>query len=189
VIRLVPDGGAAAAGERVAPADRDRLPDPAAPATLALAADETAVPRLAAWIDDRCAALGLSADLAFQVHLALEELVTNVVEHATRGERSGRIVIDIRDSGAELTVIVADTGPPFDPTRVPPPDTTLSLEDREVGGLGLHLVRSMMDRIAYRREKGHNVVVLGKAIGPAAPSAGEPRGLDGGGDGGDASRP
>jgi anti-sigma regulatory factor (Ser/Thr protein kinase) len=63
-----------------------------------------------------------------------------------------------------LKLTLTDDGPPFDPFSQAAPDTTLSIEDRPIGGLGIHLVRKLMDEISYERRDGHNVVVLVKRL-------------------------
>ena len=101
-------------------------------------------------------------DIEFQVDLVLEELVLNVVHHGSdRGE--GEITIELVSDPEVVIIEIIDDGRPFDPlTDAPEPDTESAIEDRPVGGLGIHLVRTMMDEVAYRREENKNHMRLVK---------------------------
>jgi anti-sigma regulatory factor (Ser/Thr protein kinase) len=72
--------------------------------------------------------------------------------------------LDVQTDEGRLTVTLTDDGPPFDPFGRAAPDTTLSVEERPIGGLGLHLVRELMDKVSYERRDGYNVVVLVKEL-------------------------
>ena len=99
-------------------------------------------------------------DLIFRVNLVLEELGLNIMDH---GHDGGIHDIDIVLTSEEdaVTIEIIDDGRPFDPLNdAPPPDLDSSLADRRVGGLGLHLVRSTMDELRYRRERGKNHLTL-----------------------------
>ena len=101
-------------------------------------------------------------DIEFQVDLVLEELVLNVVNHGSGG-REGEIKIKLVSDEEAVTIQIIDDGRPFDPlTDAPEPDTESSIEDRAVGGLGIHLVRTMMDEVSYRREENKNHMRLVK---------------------------
>ena len=109
------------------------------------------------WIEQRCEEAGLANELTFKLMLAIEEAATNVVSYAfaeVPPPHYFRVRLDIDDKrcAAEL----ADNGRPFDPSAAPPPDLAKPLEEREAGGLGIHLLRNMADRIEYRREGGEN---------------------------------
>jgi anti-sigma regulatory factor (Ser/Thr protein kinase) len=89
--------------------------------------------------------------------LAIEEAVTNVVSYAFAEMPPPhriqiRLVIDENRCAAEI----ADNGRPFDPSAAPPPDLTGTIEERDPGGLGIHLIRNMADRVEYRRADGQN---------------------------------
>ncbi|MCY4436180.1 MAG: ATP-binding protein [Chloroflexi bacterium] len=99
-------------------------------------------------------------DLIFKVNLALEELVINVMNY---GHDGGLHEIDITLTSDEdsLTIEIVDDGRPFDPLHdAPKPDVNAELEDRDIGGLGIHFVRKMMDDVRYRREEGKNHLTL-----------------------------
>ncbi len=101
-------------------------------------------------------------DLIYRVNLVLEELAVNVINH---GHDDGLHEIEIILTSEEvvLTIEIVDDGMPFDPVKDgPSPNLTGPLEDRPVGGLGLHIVRTMMDELRYRREGGKNHLTLVK---------------------------
>jgi serine/threonine-protein kinase RsbW len=94
--------------------------------------------------------------------LAVEELVTNCIKYAYDDSHEHRIRIAIHLSEVEMVVTIEDDGHPFDPRSLPEPDTGLPLEDRPIGGLGIHLLRNLFDTLDYSRLEGHNRVVLRK---------------------------
>ena len=100
------------------------------------------------------------ADAVFQVKLILEELVVNAINYGAPG---GTTPIDIKlqSDGETITIEIKDVGQPFDPLRdAPSPDLSLGLEERPIGGLGLYLVRTMVDEMHYRWEGGFNHLTL-----------------------------
>ena len=124
--------------------------------------DPAEIARVAAQVDEFCEAREISPAIAYAVNLALDELLTNTISYGYDDGEAHRIDIALRlDSGAVVVVIVDDSAA-FDPTQVPEPDTGASLDEREIGGLGLLLVSQMMDGFEYRREDDRNVVTLTK---------------------------
>ncbi len=98
--------------------------------------------------------------LTFKVKLAIEELGINVVNHG-RIDKIPEIEIVVNSSLEKLTITIKDDGRPFDPLHdAPEPDLTSALEDRPIGGLGIHFVREMMDEMTYRHEGGKNCLAL-----------------------------
>ncbi len=105
------------------------------------------------------------APMAFQVNLALEELVINVMNHG-HDEGVHEIEITLTSDADGITVATVDDGKPFNPlVDAPQVDPSAAMEDRRIGGLGVHLVRSMMDEMSYRREHGKNHLTLVKRFG------------------------
>ncbi len=106
---------------------------------------------------------GWTPDVSYAVVLALEEVATNVVRHGGGEEGTSEIEIEVVSTDTEARVEVRDSGKPFDPFHdAPEPDTDAALEDREIGGLGVHFVRVLMDEASYRREGGRNHVTMVK---------------------------
>jgi len=108
--------------------------------------------------------LGLPSQPAHDLRLAVEEIVANVVNYAYPDQVEGDIRIDARSDGEEVRLTVTDSGIPFDPTGVEMADTSLSVEDRPIGGLGIFLARRLVDSINYLRRDGKNVLTLRKKI-------------------------
>jgi anti-sigma regulatory factor (Ser/Thr protein kinase) len=113
-----------------------------------------------AWMADQ----RVSADASYLVSLAIEELVTNCIKYGydDTAEHIVDIVLSVED--ASLTMEVVDDGHAFNPLAAPPPDLSLSLEDRPLGGLGIHLLRELADKMTYERRDGTNRLVLMKQM-------------------------
>ena len=94
-------------------------------------------------------AAGFDARAVYSVTMAVDEACTNIIEHAYQGEGGGPIECTYQIHPDRFTVILRDFGAPFDPTIVPPPDLEASLLDRDVGGLGVHFMRNLMDAIRF----------------------------------------
>ena len=118
------------------------------------------IPTLAEWIDS----LGIPDDLNMSVNLALEEAVSNVMLYAYPEVKNGQVLVEFVRVNGEMIFIITDSGIPFDPTQQPPADTTLSAEERAIGGLGIHLVNQLMDEVKYERVEDKNVLTLIKHI-------------------------
>ena len=123
------------------------------------------IPTLPEWLDS----LGLPMELTMPINLALEEAVTNVMLYAYPGT-SGQVLVEcckgerLKVKGERIVFTITDSGIPFDPTQKEEVDTTLSAEEREIGGLGIHLVRQIMDEVRYARIDDKNVLTLIKHI-------------------------
>lgn len=107
----------------------------------------------------------LAPKVTFAVNLALEEVLVNTISYGY-GDSGGdhRIDIKITIEDRVLTARVEDDARPFDPTEHPTPDTTKGAEDRNIGGLGIHLVRGLFDAVEYRRKGERNLLVLKKNL-------------------------
>ena len=103
--------------------------------------------------------------VAFALNLVLEEIVTNIIKYGYQDqEQQNPIHIDLSVSNGELTIVVQDEGQAFDPTMQPEPNLDLPVEQRPIGGLGIHLVRNFMDSLEYKRDGNKNVLVLKKKL-------------------------
>jgi serine/threonine-protein kinase RsbW len=100
----------------------------------------------------------------YAVNLALDEVVTNVVRHAFEDPKGQEVVVHVIAGPTEAITEVSDRGRAFDPLAVPPPNLDAPLAERSVGGLGIHLVRSLMDKVEYRRDDEKNVLTMRKRI-------------------------
>jgi serine/threonine-protein kinase RsbW len=130
------------------------------------------VAQVADAFDAFCAGERLPSHATWPLRVALDEIVSNILVH---GGTRGRVpVIDVlfrRDAGG-IEVVVADDGPPFDPTARQDPDVTLALDARQPGGLGITLVKSLVDRVGYERRAFARDDELGSSHGPEAHAEG-----------------
>ena len=103
--------------------------------------------------------LGTEQDM-FEVQTAVDEACTNVILHAYSGEE-GTIAISCELQDHDFVITIRDNGRPFDPSSVPSPDLEAALEERRVGGLGVHLMRKLMDDVSYTfdAEKGNELIM------------------------------
>ena len=126
--------------------------------------DVQQVPLLAQFVDEVCEAAGIDVATTMKLNLAIEEAVVNVMNYAYPQGTVGDINIEAKGDDNLLEFIISDTGTPFDPTAKAEVDTTLSAEERTIGGLGIHLVRNIMDSINYERVNGKNILALRKKL-------------------------
>ena len=131
---------------------------------LTLPCDVADVPRLAAFIDQICEEAGIGMSTAMEVNLAVEEAVVNVMSYAYPNGIKGAVDIDALVTDDELKFVISDKGTPFDPTQQAEVDTSLSAEERTIGGLGIHLIRQIMDTIHYEHTDDRNVLTLSKKL-------------------------
>ena len=96
----------------------------------------------------------------FRVNLAIEEIVTNIIKYGYDDKDPHTITVNLTLFPEKIRLQLKDDGHPFDPLQTPEPDIHVPLDQRKVGGLGLHLVRETVSRIAYRRENGANILEI-----------------------------
>jgi anti-sigma regulatory factor (Ser/Thr protein kinase) len=131
---------------------------------LTLAPDIAEISRLLNWVETCCGEAGVASDTAFKLALVLEEAVANVIHHAfAEMPPPYRIAVALVIDPDRVGALVIDNGRAFDPTIAPEADTDLPLEQRDPGGLGVRLIRRMMDHVDYRRIAGENRLRVEKA--------------------------
>ena len=106
--------------------------------------------------------MGIETSLARKIRLAVEEAVVNVIDYAYPVGVEGDIEVCMMTDGKCLKVVITDSGVPFDPTLIEDVDISLSAEERQVGGLGIHLLREIMDSVNYEHLNGRNTLTLKK---------------------------
>ena len=126
-------------------------------------ADAAAVRDAAAALDAFSASEGLPRETVWPLQVSLDEIVANIVSHAAVGRTVAGFDVWFRRDGESIEIVVADDGPPFDPLARASPDVTAPLEARQPGGLGIMLVKSLMDDVRYERTT-RNVLTIRKRI-------------------------
>jgi serine/threonine-protein kinase RsbW len=106
----------------------------------------------------------LSEPLVFSLNLVLEEALTNINDYGFDDDDEHAIEIYFIKTGDELSISIIDDGHEYDPTLVADPDITLSAEDRSIGGLGIFLIKKIMDKVEYQRKENRNYLTLTKNI-------------------------
>ena len=132
--------------------------------SIELLNDVRQIPRMAEFVEAVVAEKKIDNDVAMGIHLAIEEAVTNVMMYAYPEGTEGSVELKAVMTSDRLSFILSDRGKPFDPTAAPDPDVTASAEDRPIGGLGIHLVRRIMDSVQYERKDGKNYLTMTKNI-------------------------
>lgn len=120
--------------------------------------------RLADAFEQFCDTHGVPPQPTFQFNLCFDELLTNVIQHGLAGETGHPIKVSVMLTDIMLQAEIIDGGPEFDPLQRPPADIESDIDDREIGGLGVHMVRTMMDMVAYRRLDGQNHFRFGQHV-------------------------
>ena len=110
--------------------------------------------------------VGFSDKDIYAIQLAADEASSNIIEHAYAGIEGGKIEIDLNISDKELKITMRDQGKSFDPSSVPEPNIKADLSERKIGGLGMYLMRKLMDEVSYTTspEKG-NILIMIKRLG------------------------
>ena len=118
-----------------------------------------------AFVDAELEKLDCPMKAQMQIDVAVDELFSNIVRYAYgdgTGDATVRFSFDEQERAAEITFL--DSGVPFDPLAKADPDVTLTIEEREIGGLGIFLVRKTMDEVSYQYRDGSNILCLKKKI-------------------------
>ena len=132
--------------------------------SIILANDIAEISRLNEFIDELGEAFSLSPDIIFNLNLVLEEAVVNIINYAYPKEEHESIYLSAKLHDRSIILVLTDTGKEFDPTMAPEADLTLSADERPIGGLGIFLIRQMMNEVKYERIDGKNVLTLEKRL-------------------------
>ncbi len=133
-------------------------------ATVRIANDLSEIVKVDEKLDDFAEQFGVSPAIAATFHIIFDDLLNNVISYGFNDEQRHFIDISLELTVYSLTVSIADDGVPFNPLAETTPDTTLSIEDRPIGGMGIHLVINMVDDISYQRTADKNVLTLRKSF-------------------------
>ena len=140
--------------------------------TLFITNEMSEVTKLKQFMEGAAREFGIPDDIQLSLNLAVEEAVVNVINYAYPKGTEGDIEInitnspipDLSESSTEVIFTIIDQGVPFDPTTHDEADTTSELEERQIGGLGIHLIRNIMDRVEYQRDGNSNKLTMTKIL-------------------------
>ena len=132
--------------------------------SIILANEISEIGRLADFIEDMGNEFSLAPDIIFNLNLVLEEAVANIINYAYPKDEHESIYLSARMHEDSIVLVLTDTGKEFDPTMAPEVDVTLSAEERQIGGLGIFLIRQIMNEVRYERIDGKNVLTLEKKL-------------------------
>jgi anti-sigma regulatory factor (Ser/Thr protein kinase) len=123
------------------------------------------LPRVIELVDEFCDSIAATPQDAHSLHLAIEEAVSNVLQHGYAG-MPRPVSLSLQSIAADrVRATVTDRAPPFNPLSRPEVDTSLPLEERAIGGLGVHLVKKLMDTTHYERRDGQNILTMELKLG------------------------
>jgi sigma-B regulation protein RsbU (phosphoserine phosphatase) len=133
-------------------------------ATVRIENDLSEIAKVHEKLDDFAKKFGVPLAIARTFHTIFDDLLDNVISYGFNDEHRHFIDISLELTASSLIVSIADDGVPFNPLAETAPDTTLSIEDRQIGGLGIHIVINMVDDISYQRTADKNVLTLTKSF-------------------------
>jgi len=139
-------------------------PEPGGGSAIRRPATLDHLPALVEFVQEACERTGADASSCFALRLAVEEVCTNLMRHAYRGREAGPIEVGVSGAPGRIVVTVTDFAPPFSPDDAPVPDLDAPWEERRIGGLGWHLVKSVVDEVRYeaRANAGNRLTLVKK---------------------------
>jgi anti-sigma regulatory factor (Ser/Thr protein kinase) len=118
------------------------------------------------FVGDGARRVGFSDKDIYAIQLAADEASSNIIEHAYAGTTGGKLEVELSVSANELKIIMRDHGKPFDPSSVPEPNVKADLSERKIGGLGMYLMRKLMDEVSYESSpENGNILTMIKRLG------------------------
>lgn len=103
---------------------------------------------------------GFGSKEVYNIQLATDEAASNIIEHAYEGVNNGVLELSCGMQGNTIVIVLVDHGEPFDPSEIPMPDLKADLSERKIGGLGIFLMRKLMDEVRYDSQPGKNSNIL-----------------------------
>lgn len=123
------------------------------------------VEKVTAFVDEQMEALNCSVKAQMQIDIAIDEIFSNIAHYAYEsGVGSATVRVEVLEDPMAVVITFIDRGIPYDPLKKEDPDVTLSAEDREIGGLGIYMVKKSMDDISYEYKDGQNILRIKKNI-------------------------
>ncbi len=132
---------------------------------LSLKSDRSEIRKLADFFDELASHSDIQRKILNHLNLAIDELITNTIFYGYKDQPDKNIEVRVLRRGDSLEVELTDEAAPFDPLAAPEPDLESALDDRPIGGLGIHFVRTLIDQVSYRREGRQNIVTLTMKLG------------------------
>lgn len=126
--------------------------------------DLAEISRLEAFVEELGCELQLTPELVMNINLALEEAIANIIMYAYPSEKPRDIILKATSNGQQLIFLLTDKGISFDPTQVEDADISLSIDERPIGGLGIFLIRQIMNEVSYQRIDNMNQLIMKKNI-------------------------
>jgi len=120
--------------------------------------------KVAQFVEEIGEELGLNMELQMNLNLVMEEMVSNVIFYAYPEGEDAEIELLAKSDGKELTFVLSDQGKEFDPTAKEDADLDVNPADRELGGMGIFIVKNIMNKVTYQRLEGKNLLTMTKGI-------------------------
>ena len=132
---------------------------------LDIEADVNNLDTVLAFVDEQLEKYGCSPKIQMQIDVAVEEIFVNIANYAYNPEIGlAGISVETQEEPLAVTITFTDNGVPYDPLKKPDPDVTLSAEERQIGGLGIYMVKKSMDDISYEYKDGRNILTIKKNL-------------------------
>jgi serine/threonine-protein kinase RsbW len=131
---------------------------------LTIKNQEQELARVSEFMESVCEELELDMHQSMKLQLVIEEMMTNVIFYAYPEGTSADITLTAESDGKELTFVLSDSGKPFDPTAKEDADTEINPMDREQGGMGILIVKNIMNEVSYQRLEGENRLTMKKTL-------------------------
>lgn len=123
------------------------------------------IPAVTAFVDEQLEALGCPMKAQMQIDIAIDELFSNIAYYAYNPEVGPATVrVEVADDPMAVKISFIDHGKPYDPLAKADPDTSLSADERDIGGLGIYMVKKSMDEVNYEYRDGANILTIKKHI-------------------------
>jgi len=132
--------------------------------TLTIPAEIDEIPKVSVALEEAMQAHAFSEEEILDTQLAVEEAITNSIVHGYKGN-TGSVAVSLQVTKELAEIRIEDEAPPFDPLQLPEPDLEGELDERRIGGLGVFLIRRVMDEVIYRYENARNILTLIKRKG------------------------
>ena len=116
--------------------------------------------KVAQFVEEIGEELGLNMELQMNLNLVMEEMVSNVIFYAYPEGEKGMVEITLGTKEGQIQTCISDTGTPFNPLQHPEAELSSSIEERPIGGLGIHLIKEIMDNVEYQYKDGRNMLTM-----------------------------